>query len=62
LGLVWATRVFFLHRRLAVGVLFYLILLARASFPRFRYDKLIKLAWVYLLPVRLYFLIIAWLL
>ena len=54
------TRIFFVQKRFSWGSviilsLFFtsLVLWARASYPRFRYDKLINIAWKSLLPIRL---------
>jgi len=48
--------IFFGGRVLLAGLLSLFILLLRASFPRFRYDYLIGLCWVIILPLSIVFL------
>lgn len=45
-------------RRLITGLIFFWVW-ARSTFPRYRYDILINLAWKRLLPLRIFYLILA---
>lgn len=54
------TVIFFLNIKIIIYIIFFFIitifLIARSSFPRFRYDYLINLAWIKLLPLRIFYL------
>jgi NADH-ubiquinone oxidoreductase chain 1 len=43
---------------LKLGLIMYVIILLRGTLPRFRYDKLIYLAWKLLLPGILFFILL----
>jgi len=55
--LSYLTSVLFFSLSITTGFIFFLVILIRRVFPRFRYDKLIGLVWFKLLPLVLYFLL-----
>lgn len=55
--LSYLTSVLFLSLSLTTGFIFFIVILIRRVYPRFRYDKLIRLVWFKLLPLVIYFLL-----
>ena len=58
--LAWLTRILFFSRSLAAACFWiFLYLLVRSSFPRLRYDKLMALCWIVVLPVAVFWIMIS---
>ena len=57
LMLRYLTSVLFFSISITTGFIFFIVILIRRVYPRFRYDKLIGLVWFKLLPLVLYFLL-----
>jgi len=53
----YLTSVLFFSLSLTTGFIFFMVILIRSVYPRFRYDKLMGLVWFKLLPLVLYFLL-----